>query len=104
MIDANVPIVFAKSWRIISPCKGRVRWLGDLPPPPDWIDIKHAVRQSLPVVETLDGRVLYPQLNTENKEPYTNGTVSATFLALANDGKATTMAWHKEYSGQIKPA
>ncbi|MEL0077163.1 MAG: tRNA lysidine(34) synthetase TilS [Alphaproteobacteria bacterium] len=104
MIDANVPIVFAKSWRIISPCKGRVRWLGDLPPPPDWIDIKHAVRQSLPVVETLDGRVLYPQLNTENKEPYTNGTVSATFLALANDGKAITEAWHKEYSGQIKPA
>jgi len=25
-------------------------------------------------------------------------------LALANDGKAITEAWHKEYSGQIKPA
>jgi len=101
MIDANVPVVFAGSWRIVSPCKGRVRWLGESPPPPDWIDIKHVVRQSLPVVETLDGRLLYPQLNTENNEPCNDGTVSATFLALANDGRTTTEAWHKEHSGQI---
>jgi hypothetical protein len=56
--------------------------LGDTAPPPQWSVLPYVVRQSLPIIETLDGRVLYPHLTNESRiDPDASG-VNAMFLAL----------------------
>jgi tRNA(Ile)-lysidine synthase len=81
-ISASVPLIFAGVWRLVSPVAGRVRMLGDTAPPPQWSVLPYVVRQSLPIIETLDGRVLYPHLTTESRiDPDASG-VNAMFLAL----------------------
>jgi tRNA(Ile)-lysidine synthase len=81
-ISASVPLIFAGVWRLVSPVAGRVRMLGDTAPPPQWSVLPYVVRQSLPIIETLDGRVLYPHLTNESRiDPDASG-VNAMFLAL----------------------
>ena len=82
VIGANQPIIFNGIWRVQSPVAGHVRMLGDAPPPPDWTDIAHAVRVSFPVVETLDGGMLYPHLGEVGEAQPENAGLSAVFLAL----------------------
>ena len=60
---------------------GHVRMLGDAPVPPDWTDIAHAVRVSFPIVETLDGGMLYPHLEVVSEAQPDAAGLSAVFLA-----------------------
>lgn len=81
-IRASVPIVFANIWHLISPVDGHVRMLGNSASPSQWDAFPHFVRQSLPTIETLDGRVLHPHfLNKEGTTPFV-GSATAMFLAL----------------------
>ena len=81
-VAAGAGALFAGIWQLSSSQDGIVRWLGDSPCPPEWQDIQHVVRQSLPVIETLDGRLLYPQLKESDKTGGTPCAASARFLAL----------------------
>ena len=81
-IRASVPVIFAGVWRVVSPLAGHIRMLGDALPPTQWGGFPHAVRRAFPIIETLDGKVLYPHFTTgEGSEP-AGGGAAATFLAL----------------------
>lgn len=80
-ITAHQPIIFNGIWRVRSPIDGHVRMLGDAPVPPDWTDIAHAVRVSFPIVETLDGGMLYPHLEVVSEAQPDAAGLSAVFLA-----------------------
>ena len=81
-ISASVPLIFAGVWRLVSPVAGHVRMLGDTATPPQWSVLPYVVRQSLPIIETLDGRVLYPHLTSKDYSDAVTGDATATFLAL----------------------
>ena len=77
-----MPLIFAGVWRLVSPVAGHVRMLGDTATPPQWSVLPYVVRQSLPIIETLDGRVLYPHLTNDSRIDPDEGGANATFLAL----------------------
>ena len=56
--------------------------LADKPPPAQWEGFPHALRQSFPIIETLDGRVLYPHFTDAAKSVAPLGSATATFLGL----------------------
>lgn len=81
-IRASVPLVFANIWCLLSPVDGHVRMLGDSASPPQWDAFPHFVRRTLPIIETLDGRVLHPHFTHTDKTALYGGSAIATFLAL----------------------
>ena len=81
-IRASVPVIFAGVWRVVSPLAGHIRMLGDALPPTQWSGFPHAVRRSFPIIETLDGKVLYPHLTSKASVKSASGGAAATFLAL----------------------
>ena len=52
--------------------------------PPEWDGFQHIVRQSIPVIQSLDGEVFYPQIDTSNEKRIAlDAPVNARFLPLA---------------------
>ncbi len=84
-ISASVPIIYAGVWKIVSPLAGHIRMLGDELPPAQWDGLPHALRQTLPIIETLDGRVLYPHFTGVASIASVTGGATATFLALKSE-------------------
>ena len=68
-ITAGVPMVFAGCWLVTSRCDGIIQPAGIAPAdadksnlPSGWCKLPHRARQAIPVVRTLDGRLVYPHL------------------------------------------
>ena len=89
-VGVDKDVVFGGCWHISSQIKGKVLAFGhsklaQTPSraslPPEWRAIQHIVRQSIPVIQSLDGEVFYPQIKTGNKKQL--GLVNARFLPLA---------------------
>ena len=81
-ISADTPVIFAGVWLLVSPVAGSVRMLADTPPPAQWEALPHALRQSFPIIETLDGRVLYPHFTVASEAVIPLDSPIATFLGL----------------------
>ena len=81
-IRASVPVIFVGVWRVVSPLAGHIRMLGDALPPPQWNGFPNAVRRAFPIIETLDGKVLYPHFTSRTGGGSAGGGAAATFLAL----------------------
>ena len=81
-ISASVPVIYAGVWKVVSPLAGHIRMLGDSLPPAQWDGLPYALRQALPTIETLDGRVLYPHFTCKKYSDSVTGDATATFLAL----------------------
>ena len=70
-ITRDRPMIFAGRWRITSPQDGVVRFLGSAGSGasrawrevPGWCALASPIRRALPVIETLDGDLLYPHLH-----------------------------------------
>lgn len=92
-IKANEDVVFGGCWHVKSQISGRVLAFGhtklaqtpsQASLPPQWDAIQHVIRQSIPVIESLDGEVFYPQIKTGNmKNTALDALVDARFLPLA---------------------
>jgi tRNA(Ile)-lysidine synthase len=92
-INTGEDVVFAGCWRITSRVAGSVLAFGhtklaqtpsQASLPPEWNDIQHIVRQAIPVIQSLDGEVFYPQIKTCNKKHVAlDALVNARFLPLA---------------------
>ena len=71
-ITRDRPMIFAGRWRITSPQDGVVRFLGSAGSGasrawrevPGWCALASPIRRALPVIETLDGDLLYPHLHS----------------------------------------
>lgn len=68
-ITAGTPMVFAGCWLVASRCDGTIQPAGiatadagSTTLPPGWCKLPHRARQAIPVVRTLDGRLVYPHL------------------------------------------
>ena len=92
-IGADEDVIFAGCWHVSSQVVGRVLAFGhskvaQTPSraslPPEWDAIQHIVRQSIPVIQSLDGEVFYPQIDTSNEKHIAlDAPVNARFLPLA---------------------
>ena len=84
-------VIFAGMWEIISPVDAMIRHLGEAgsggvtgwAERPGWCALPSLVRRSVPVLETLDGAVLYPHL--PDNDMFDEVTVAATarFLPMS---------------------
>jgi hypothetical protein len=89
-------VVFAGCWLVKSAQAGMLHALADSPQtqgdfgaalhvktmPDGWHLLPHRARQAIPVLTTLDGGSIYPQLERdENSQP--PATVAARFLGMA---------------------
>ena len=83
-IKELTPVIFAGVWRVVSPLDGCIRILGDTPPPAQWEGFPRALRQSFPIIETLDGRILYPHFTGNIRASVPLISANATFLGLEN--------------------
>ena len=71
-ITRDRPVIFAGRWRISSPQDGVVRFLGSAGSGASrawrdaagWCALASPIRRALPVIETLDGDLLYPHLHS----------------------------------------
>ena len=79
-VTAGDEVLFAGGWLVTSPVDATVRYLGeagsgcggDWQESRGWSGIPSLARRSLPVLETLDGKVLYPHL-IPGKRPVARG-------------------------------
>ena len=84
-VAAGQTVLFAGNWLVSSPVDAMVRYLGEAGSGPragwrdsaGWSGVPSLVRRSLPVLETLDGGLLYPHLITQGRD------VRADFMATA---------------------
>ena len=95
-IAAGQEVVFARCWLVKSAQAGMARALADMPKiqgdsgavshvksmPDDWHLLPYRARQAIPVLTTLDGESIYPQLKGyESSQP--PATMAARFLGMA---------------------
>ena len=89
-IASGQTVIFADRWRITSPQAGFVRYLGASgsgaagawKDAAGWCALASPVRRALPVIETLDGDLLYPHLNTGGNAPERPAGAWAECLSL----------------------
>lgn len=94
-IKADEDIIFGGCWHVTSKITGYVMAFGHTKLaqrpskaslPPEWDGFQHIVRQSIPVIQSLDGEVFYPQIKTSNYNDYAfDALVNARFLPLATE-------------------
>lgn len=92
-IEADEDMIFGGCWHVTSKIAGYVMAFGhtklaQTPSkaslPPEWDGFQHIVRQSIPVIQSLDGEVFYPQIKISLNEEYAlDALVNARFLPLA---------------------
>ncbi|WP_438996331.1 tRNA lysidine(34) synthetase TilS [Candidatus Puniceispirillum sp.] len=92
-IEANTDVIFAGCWHITSKVSGKVLAFGhtklaQTPSrsalPPEWDVIPHIIRQSIPVIQSLDGALFYPQImDNTKKHNALDAPAHARFLPLA---------------------
>ena len=83
--------VFNNVWEIESPVEATVRHLGEAgsganrewDETPGWCALPPLVRRALPVLETLDGSVIYPHLNKSRPDRAIRPSAAMRFLAVA---------------------
>lgn len=81
-------VIFADMWEIASPVDATIRHLGEAgsgpaggwTETPGWCALPSLVRRSMPVLETLDGAVIYPHLQTYDMCDDTISQATARFL------------------------
>ena len=97
-IRAGDEVVFAGCWLVKSQQAGTLHAFGDLGKigdglnlkmiakniPEDWHLIPHRARQAIPVLTTLDGGLIYPQVKECNKTKL-NASLLARFLGMAQN-------------------
>ena len=97
-IRAGKEAVFAGSWLVKSQHDGTLHALGDAVKvwdrfdhaimdknmPEEWHLIPHRARQAIPVLTTLDGRLIYPQIVYDEKRPLA-APIVARFLGRAKN-------------------
>lgn len=96
-IEADADVIFAGCWHVTGKVLGKVPGkvlafghtkLAQMPSraalPPEWNVIPHIIRQSIPVIQSLDGEVFYPQIvdSTKNHNAL-DAPAHARFLPLA---------------------
>ena len=87
-LAAGDVVIFAGTWRVTSPVAGVVRRLGERGSGAGapwgesrgWANLPALARRSVPVVETLDGTLLYPHLDSHALSCDTNDGAVAEFL------------------------
>jgi hypothetical protein len=83
--------IFAGIWEIASPVDAIIRHLGeagsgaagDWTETPGWCALPSLVRRSMPVLETLDGAVIYPHLQINYMSAGTTIHATARFLPMS---------------------
>ena len=81
-------VIFAGMWQIASPVDAMIRHLGEAgsggvkgwAERPGWCALPSLVRRSVPVLETLDGALIYPHL--QSRDMYDGPAVAATACFL----------------------
>ena len=89
-VAAGTRVVFNRVWEIESPVAATVRHLGDAGSgagrgwsgTPGWCALPPLVRQALPVLETLDGSVIYPHLIERWPDSAVGPTAAMRFLGI----------------------
>ena len=84
-------VIFAGMWEIASPVDAVIRRLGEAgsggvkgwADRPGWCALPSLVRRSLPVLETLDGALLYPHLHSTDMPVDAAGVATARFLPMS---------------------
>lgn len=97
-VAAGERVLFAGNWLVGSPVDAMVRYLGEAGSGPragwqdstGWSGVPSLVRRSLPVLETLDGGLLYPHLIPHGRNVRTDVMATAKCLrhACAPSGEA----------------
>ena len=90
-LAAGSRAVFNYVWEIETPVEATVRHLGeagsgagrDWAGTPGWCALPSLVRRALPVLETLDGSVIYPHLNDGRPDRAIRPSAAMRFLAVA---------------------
>ena len=90
-LAAGSRAVFNHVWEIESPVEATVRHLGeagsgagrDWAGTPGWCALPPLVRRALPVLETLDGSVIYPHLIGSGPDRAIRSSAAMRFLAIA---------------------
>ena len=103
-VKAGGEALFAGSWLVTSPVDAMIRHLGEAGSGCDggwqesrgWSGIPPLARRSLPVLETLDGTVLYPHLISQDQPVARGATAQAECLRHTNapDAPATMVGNH----------
>jgi len=94
-VQAGDDVIFAGCWRMQTAMAGQLMDAGGLEKvtgeapgtllPPSITALPHIVRRTIPVLYTLDGAVIYPQLEEVNTNVTSTGTaLSAQFLGREN--------------------
>ena len=89
-VAAGTRVVFNRVWEIDSPVAATVRLLGEAGSgagrgwsgTPGWCALPPLVRQALPVLETLDGSVIYPHLIERWPDSAVGPTAAMRFLGI----------------------
>ncbi|MEK9854701.1 MAG: tRNA lysidine(34) synthetase TilS [Rhodobiaceae bacterium] len=84
-------VIFAGMWQIASPVDAMIRHLGEAgsggvtgwADRPGWCALPSLVRRSVPVLETLDGALLYPHLHSKDTCDEVIVAASARFLPMS---------------------
>ena len=92
-IETGEGLIFGGCWHVSSKVAGKVLAFGhtklaQTPSkaslPPEWDAVPHIIRQSIPVIQSLDGEVLYPQIEDSNiNDNALDVLANARFLPLA---------------------
>ena len=90
-ITSGAPVVFAGCWLVSSRYNGIIQSAGSARPdtgstalPTGWCKLPHRARQAIPVVRTLDGRLIYPHLGSVAHQEST-WPVHAQHLGMAKN-------------------
>ena len=97
-IGAGDEVVFAGCWLVKSQYAGTLHAFADIDRigsrmnrsissrnmPKDWHSIPHRARQGIPLLTTLDGGLIYPQIKEVDKQK-TLSPLAATFLGMENN-------------------
>ena len=98
IVEAGDEVVFAGCWLVKSQQRGMLHALGDTGKiwdgfnsvrinknmPRDWKLMPHRARQAIPVLTTLDGGLIYPQIGYDERQQYATPLV-ARFLGMAKN-------------------
>jgi len=84
-------VIFAGMWQIASPVDAMIRHLGEAgsggvkgwAERPGWCALPSLVRRSVPVLETLDGALIYPHLKSRGMCDGSADAATARFLPMS---------------------
>ncbi len=105
-VRAGDEALFAGSWLITSPVDAVIRYLGEAGSASrsgwkesrGWSGIPSLARRSLPVLETLDGTVLYPHLNSQDQPVARGAEAQAECLRHTNAPDASGIDGQQSFS------